>query len=126
MKKFNFKWLIVAIIIVSPVTGFAHTNSDSLSTKSEPPSNPEKTTIKVDPNGVAFYGDIEPILQDHCQTCHNPLGLAPFSLVTYEDAKNWAALIKQATSTKKMPPWSLTKRALFPRDYGKSENGLAK
>ena len=108
MKKFNFKWLIVAIIIVSPVTGFAHTNSDNSSAKSEPPSNPDKSTLKVDPNGVAFYGDIEPILQDHCQTCHNPLGIAPFSLVTYEAAKNWAALIKQATSTKKMPPWSVT------------------
>ena len=108
MKKFNFKLLIFAIIIVSPVNGFAHTNSDSSSVKLDLPSNPDKSTNKVEPNGVAFYGDIEPILQDHCQTCHNPLGLAPFSLVTYEDAKNWAAQIKQATSTKKMPPWGIT------------------
>lgn len=108
MKKFNFKWPIVAIIILTPLTGFSHTNSDSSSAKSESPSNSEKSTLKVGPNGFTFYGDIEPILQDHCQTCHNPLGIAPFSLVTYEDAKKWAAQIKQATSTKKMPPWSVT------------------
>jgi hypothetical protein len=106
MKNFNIYFL--SIVIANPLISIAHTNSDGLSTKSEPPSNSERSTIKVAPNGVAFYGDIEPILQDHCQTCHNPLGIAPFSLVTYEDAKNWAALIKRATSTKKMPPWSVT------------------
>ncbi len=108
MKKFNFKGVFLLIVIAIPLNVFAHTNSDSSSVKLDLPSNPDKLTLKVGPNGFTFYGDIEPILQDHCQTCHNPLGIAPFSLVTYEDAKNWAALIKQATSTKKMPPWSVT------------------
>jgi len=126
MKKFTFKWLIVAIIILTPFTGFAHTNSDSSSAKSEPFSNPEKATLKVEPDGVAFYGDIEPILQDHCQTCHNPLGIAPFSLVTYEDAKNWAALIKQATSTKKMPPWGITGGVPFKDDKRLSSQDISK
>jgi hypothetical protein len=107
MKKFNFKGFFLSIVIAIPLNVFGHTNSDTSSVKLDLPSNPHKSTNKVDPNGVAFYGDIEPILQDHCQTCHNPLGIAPFSLVTYEDAKNWAALIKQATSTKKMPPWAV-------------------
>ena len=108
MKKFNFKGFFLSIVIASPLISFAHTNSDNSSVKIDLPSNPDKSILKVEPNGVSFYGDIEPILQDHCQTCHNPLGLAPFSLVTYEDAKNWAAQIKQATSTKKMPPWGIT------------------
>jgi len=52
-----------------------------------------------------FYRDIVPILQQHCQNCHRPGEIAPFSLVTYEETKPWAQAIKRATQSKDMPPW---------------------
>jgi predicted CXXCH cytochrome family protein len=54
---------------------------------------------------VTFHKDVLPILQKNCQTCHRPGQSAPMSLLTYEAARPWARAIKQAVSTRKMPPW---------------------
>src|SRR5690348_1118351 len=52
-----------------------------------------------------FYRDVLPILQQHCQRCHRVGEIAPFPLVTYEQARAKAAKIVRATQMKKMPPW---------------------
>src|SRR5947199_7897760 len=31
-----------------------------------------------------FYGDVLPILEQHCQSCHRAGAIGPMSLVTYE------------------------------------------
>jgi hypothetical protein len=54
---------------------------------------------------VTFNKDVQPILQEHCQECHRPGQVAPMSLLTYKDARPWAAAMRQAVLTKKMPPW---------------------
>jgi hypothetical protein len=54
---------------------------------------------------VTFNKDVQPILQEHCQECHRPGQVAPMSLLTYKDARPWAAALRQAVLTKKMPPW---------------------
>jgi peroxiredoxin len=43
---------------------------------------------------VTFYRDVLPILQNHCQTCHRPGEVGPFSLLTYPQAEQWAVDIK--------------------------------
>jgi hypothetical protein len=63
-----------------------------------------------------FYKDILPILQDHCQVCHRPGGIAPMPLVTYANARNSRAAIGQAVVSKQMPPWFADPR------YGKFSN----
>jgi len=59
------------------------------------------------PEGPAptFTKDVAPILAKHCQTCHRPGEAGPFSMLTYEDTKPWAGLIKHAVTQKIMPPW---------------------
>jgi hypothetical protein len=57
------------------------------------------------PTSVTFNKDVLPILQKNCQSCHRPGEIAPFSLLTYNDARPWAKAIKVAVATKKMPPW---------------------
>jgi hypothetical protein len=52
-----------------------------------------------------FARDVAPILQRNCQTCHRPGQAAPFSLLTYEQARPWAKSIKEAVLQRKMPPW---------------------
>src|SRR5262245_55879473 len=54
---------------------------------------------------VTFHRDVEPLLQAHCQTCHRPGEAAPMSLLKYDDARKWAAAIKEAVALRKMPPW---------------------
>ena len=59
-----------------------------------------------------FYKDVLPILQQNCQSCHQEAGLnmggmvAPFALLTYEDAAPRARRIANAISSGRMPPWS--------------------
>jgi Flp pilus assembly protein TadD/mono/diheme cytochrome c family protein len=52
-----------------------------------------------------FAHDIAPILFRNCVSCHRPGESAPFSLLSYEDAKKHAEQIAIATSTRAMPPW---------------------
>src|SRR5687767_12100438 len=52
-----------------------------------------------------FHRDVAPILQKNCQGCHRPGEAAPFSLLTYTEARPWAKAIKEAVRLKRMPPW---------------------
>jgi len=54
---------------------------------------------------VTFNKDVAPVLAKNCQECHRPGEAAPFSLLTYEQARPWAKAMKEAVLLKKMPPW---------------------
>src|SRR5262249_8274258 len=62
---------------------------------------------------VTFTKNVAPILQRSCQNCHRPDGVAPMSLVSYEDVRPWARSIKVRTSVGPkagvMPPWYVEK-----------------
>src|SRR5437899_3976021 len=56
--------------------------------------------------GVPTYSkDVAPIVQKNCQVCHRPGEAGPFSLLTYEDARQRATKVKNALLDGKMPPW---------------------
>jgi hypothetical protein len=44
------------------------------------------------------------IVYSHCSSCHNPKGIAPFTLMSYSDAFAKKSLISSAVSSKSMPP----------------------
>ncbi|HUX67421.1 MAG TPA: hypothetical protein VMV31_08020 [Terriglobales bacterium] len=52
-----------------------------------------------------FYRDVLPILQQHCQLCHRPGEIGPMPLVSYAQARAYAARIQKMTTARKMPPW---------------------
>jgi hypothetical protein len=62
---------------------------------------------------VTFTKDIAPILQRSCQHCHNPSGVAPMPLTTYEEVRPWSRAIKTRTALGPragvMPPWFVEK-----------------
>jgi len=60
---------------------------------------PETATL------VTFNKDVFPILENNCQNCHRPGGIAPMSLMTYESTRPWAKAIKAKVLNKQMPPW---------------------
>lgn len=54
---------------------------------------------------ATFTNQVVRILQNNCQVCHHPGDIAPFPLMTYEEAKLRAPLIKEVTEKRYMPPW---------------------
>ncbi|MFT5512376.1 MAG: hypothetical protein ACI8SE_000774 [Bacteroidia bacterium] len=49
--------------------------------------------------------NVAQIVYDNCSNCHNPNGIAPFSLLTYADVKPNAFSIKASVESGNMPPW---------------------
>lgn len=49
--------------------------------------------------------DVAPILYNNCTKCHNANGIAPFPLMTYNDASSMGFFISNAVSAGVMPPW---------------------
>ena len=62
--------------------------------------------IPASAQSVTFYRDVLPILQNRCQSCHRAGEIGPMPLGSYEEARPYARAIKQATATRKMPPWN--------------------
>lgn len=54
---------------------------------------------------VTFSRDIAPIIFHSCSSCHRPGEAAPFSLLTYSDAKRHARQIADVVQARSMPPW---------------------
>jgi len=79
-----------------------------------------KTTGKV-----TYYRDVAPIIQNSCQTCHRTGEVGPFPLLTYKQAVNWAADIKDYTQSKKMPPWKPTDGPAFHNERKLTEKEIA-
>jgi len=52
-----------------------------------------------------FNKDVAPILFQNCAACHRPGEVAPFSLLTYQDAAKRAKFLKEVTQERRMPPW---------------------
>lgn len=52
-----------------------------------------------------FTKDVAPILYSRCVECHRSSGMAPMSLVSYDDVRPWARAIKRRTGAREMPPW---------------------
>jgi mono/diheme cytochrome c family protein len=67
-------------------------------------------------DAVTFTKDVAPIFVRSCMTCHRPGEIAPMSLLSYEDARPWAASIKREVANRVMPPWHADPR------YGKFGN----
>src|SRR2546427_12644962 len=63
------------------------------------------SSAATNPSAGTFTKDVAPVLQKNCQGCHRPGEAAPFSLLTYEQARPWAKAMKEAALLKKMPPW---------------------
>jgi mono/diheme cytochrome c family protein len=53
----------------------------------------------------SFSRDVAPILADKCAGCHQPGGIAPFSLESAATASSHADAIAAAVESRRMPPW---------------------
>lgn len=58
---------------------------------------------------VTFSKDVAPILQRSCQQCHRRDGIAPMSLITFEEVQPWARIVQARVEARAMPPWHIDK-----------------
>jgi tetratricopeptide (TPR) repeat protein len=56
---------------------------------------------------VTFTKDVAPVIFAKCAQCHHPGGSAPFSLLTYAEARAHATQISIVTKNRTMPPWKV-------------------
>jgi tetratricopeptide (TPR) repeat protein len=54
---------------------------------------------------VTYHRDVAPIVLTNCASCHRPGAAAPFSLLSYADAKSRDSQIADLTQQRLMPPW---------------------
>ncbi len=60
---------------------------------------------------ATWYQDVAPILAEHCMTCHQAGGIAPFSLTDYESARDASGAMLDALDRGIMPPFDAREEA---------------
>jgi mono/diheme cytochrome c family protein len=56
-------------------------------------------------SSVTFTKDVAAIFYKNCAECHRPGEAAPFSVLTYKEARPWAKSIREKVANRTMPPW---------------------
>ncbi len=59
----------------------------------------------LDLHPPTFNRDVAPILNRCCAECHRDDGVAPFSLVSYPNARSHAEMVAEVVVDQRMPPW---------------------
>ena len=54
---------------------------------------------------ISYAKDVAPILQQNCQVCHQPGAIGPMSLMSYDEVRPWAPVIKARVVQREMPPY---------------------
>ena len=54
---------------------------------------------------LTFSADVASIIQENCTVCHREGGIGPMELVTYENVRTYAPLIKMKVANRLMPPY---------------------
>ncbi len=54
---------------------------------------------------ISYAKTIAPIIQQKCATCHQPGGIGPMPLNTYEQIKGFSPMIREVIRTHRMPPY---------------------
>ena len=98
----GFAVTLISLLWVTAAARQSRTAGHQLDSFLSSPSNESRRAV---PPQVTFTRDIAPILFHSCAPCHRPGEAAPFSLLTYVDAKTHAHQIAAITESRNMPPW---------------------
>ncbi|MBC3786133.1 hypothetical protein [Spirosoma utsteinense] len=72
-----------------------------------------------------YTADIQPIFALHCSTCHQPGGVGPFSLLTYQDVVKRSKFIAKVTQIRYMPPFPADRQFQhYANERGLSESEI--
>ena len=90
--------------------GTTSSNERSHPRRADRRSPPARTRLRRRTNAIGrtrslTSSDVAAILHSRCATCHRPGQVAPFSLLTFDQARRWASAIAEAIDDGRMPPW---------------------
>ncbi|XOV89178.1 MAG: redoxin family protein [Pseudomonadota bacterium] len=54
---------------------------------------------------ISYADEIVPILESKCVECHQPGGIGPWAMTSYEMILGFAPMIREVLRTDRMPPW---------------------
>jgi peroxiredoxin/mono/diheme cytochrome c family protein len=74
------------------------------------------TAARVANPSVTYAEHVAAIFHRRCAECHRPGQIAPFPLLSYDDAQPWGEMIAEVVRQRRMPPWFASP------DYGKFAN----
>jgi len=80
------------------------------------PGSSRRPVVTETEEPVTFNRQIARILQAHCQTCHHPGDIAPFSLISYQDAYDHRQAMLYQTGNRIMPPWHVNSECIDFQD----------
>jgi peroxiredoxin len=60
---------------------------------------------KLASSRVNYVKNIAPMLEDKCVSCHQPGGIGPMSLTSYQQVVPFSPMIREMIRTQRMPPW---------------------
>ncbi len=69
------------------------------------PAQAQVSFASSDDVALTYSADVASIIQENCTICHRASGIAPFELVTYQDARRYSRRIKEAVASRLMPPY---------------------
>ena len=116
MKRLILGWGIAVIAAAAFQDGVAGQNAAPASAFAQ---------ASADRREVTFAKDVAPILYKNCTYCHRPGEVAPFSLMSYKDARPWGRAIKNAVTKRAMPPWNADRENRRSADPRSREASLA-
>ena len=56
------------------------------------------------PDPAPHYGDVAPIFQQRCASCHSESSDGPWPLTSYQDIADWADIVRRSIVDCSMPP----------------------
>jgi len=54
---------------------------------------------------VSYAKQVAPILMEKCVSCHQPGGIGPWAMESYNMVKGWSAMMREVLMNRRMPPW---------------------
>lgn len=70
-------------------------------------------------SNISYTKDVVPILMDKCVDCHQPNGIAPWHMNSYQMVKTFSPMIREAIRRDRMPPFDADNHY---RAFAKNEN----
>jgi tetratricopeptide (TPR) repeat protein len=107
MKPFIFLIAAIAIMCGVYVVTTKPAADDPITDTNSDPTSASPTDIPTPelPARPTFTQHIAPLIYDQCVACHRPGQVAPFSLISYDDAKKRAQQLVEVTQSRYMPPF---------------------
>jgi tetratricopeptide (TPR) repeat protein len=109
LRRINIKWLAWvlpgAILAVAVGLYLWLPAAGSLSGDTSDGIGGDNHRTETSTTAVTFNRDVAPIVFKECSSCHHPGEAVPFHLLSYDDFKKRAKLIKDVVQRRYMPPW---------------------